>query len=306
MSIPLDSFNPAIDRYDRRSAARLFNTLWPDAVVSRAAASNLAASIRTAHAAGDACWEVTMYSYGLRLNVGQVETLTLDEDGARFLFKSPLELGSNSPIEVNVEDGPAYRAVPVPSGVCIVPASEFGMLPMAIRHAHDAYVQAAASFKRVSPFKKSFSPAVLEYLEEVLAIQLPRPSYITPQSTDIRVEPLPDELDLSVPLREGAKYPIVVNAYERDPRARQLCIAKHGTDCVICGFSFGASYGPVAEGFIHVHHLRLLSEPGEEHEVDPVADLRPVCPNCHAVIHRQVPPYSIEEVQEFLKKATHT
>ena len=93
-----------------------------------------------------------------------------------------------------------------------------------------------------------------------------------------------------------------MNAYEWDPRARQLCIARYGTDCAICGFSFGETYGKVGEGFIHVHHLRPLAEVGEEYKVDPIADLRPVCPNCHAVLHRRVPAYSIEDVQAFLRE----
>jgi predicted HNH restriction endonuclease len=92
----------------------------------------------------------------------------------------------------------------------------------------------------------------------------------------------------------------MVNAYERDPRARQLCIARHGTTCVVCGFSFAAVYGPVADGFIHVHHLRPLSELGGEYEINPDEDLRPVCPNCHAVLHRRVPAFSIDEVRAFL------
>ena len=60
------------------------------------------------------------------------------------------------------------------------------------------------------------------------------------------------------------------------------------------------TYGEVAEGLIHVHHLRSLSEVGEEYIVDPIADLRPVCPNCHAVLHTRTPPFSIEEVVTFL------
>ena len=42
--------------------------------------------------------------------------------------------------------------------------------------------------------------------------------------------------------------------------------------------------GREAEGYIHVHHLRGLSDVGGEYVVDPVNDLRPVCPNCHAVL----------------------
>lgn len=101
---------------------------------------------------------------------------------------------------------------------------------------------------------------------------------------------------------EGAIRRVEVNAYERDPSARRRCIEAHGTNCCVCGFNFGAVYGPEANGYIHVHHLRPLSEVGASHQVDPVQDLRPVCPNCHAVLHRKNPPYSIEEVREFIRQ----
>ncbi len=65
--------------------------------------------------------------------------------------------------------------------------------------------------------------------------------------------------------------------------------------------SFGSRYGDIAEGFIHFHHLHSLSEVKEAHLVDPVKDLRTVCPNCHAVLHRREPPYSLEEVREMLQ-----
>ena len=62
-------------------------------------------------------------------------------------------------------------------------------------------------------------------------------------------------------------------------------------------------YGEDFEGFIHVHHLRPLSEVSESHEIDPINDLVPVCPNCHAIIHRRSPPYSIQEMRELIKNA---
>lgn len=79
----------------------------------------------------------------------------------------------------------------------------------------------------------------------------------------------PDEVDKEIPIWEGAKYQVTVNAYERDPRARRRCIEHYGTSCFICGLSFGAIYGEVAKGFIHVHHLRPLSEIDSEYMVDP-------------------------------------
>ena len=114
--------------------------------------------------------------------------------------------------------------------------------------------------------------------------------------------PLPEEIPADSPLIEGACRTIQVNAYERDPEARRRCIAAHGTNCGVCGFNFGVVYGPVAEGYIHVHHIRPLAEVGEAHTIDPVEDLIPVCPNCHAVLHRQRPAFSIEEVRAFLRR----
>lgn len=114
---------------------------------------------------------------------------------------------------------------------------------------------------------------------------------------------LPEEIDSSVVFTEGAVQWISVNAYERNAEARRQCIEYYGARCCICEFDFGQVYGKVVEGLIHVHHLRPLSEIGEEYQVDPERDLRPICPNCHAVVHRRIPAYSIEEVGAFLKQA---
>ena len=112
---------------------------------------------------------------------------------------------------------------------------------------------------------------------------------------------LPDEVRAGAGLVEGAIRSITVNAYERNPAARRQCLAHHGFDCSVCGFNFGAAYGDQGLGYIHVHHIRPLADVGAEYVVDPVKDLRPVCPNCHAMIHRQSPALSIEELRSLLK-----
>ena len=101
-------------------------------------------------------------------------------------------------------------------------------------------------------------------------------------------------------LREGAMVQVFANRYERDRHARDKCIEHYGTDCFICGFSFIKTYGEKADGIVYVHHLRPLADIGEEHDVDPIKDLRPVCPNCHTVLQWRIPAYSIGEVKEFL------
>ena len=132
--------------------------------------------------------------------------------------------------------------------------------------------------------------------------QSPRMSPHESPPKTIQVDPrLAEEVPFSGKLTEGALCRVTVNAYERNPIARANCIAHYGPTCAVCGFNFGGVYGPLAEGFIHVHHVKPLSEIGEQYEVDPVADLRPVCPNCHAVIHLGGACRSIEEVKRLLE-----
>jgi len=114
----------------------------------------------------------------------------------------------------------------------------------------------------------------------------------------------PDEVEDDDPrIMEGAKKRVAVNQYERSPVARKKCIDKHGCKCSVCGFDFERKYGEIGKGFIHVHHIRELSEIGEEYEVDPVRDLRPVCPNCHAMIHRKrEKTLVIEELKDIISR----
>lgn len=110
-----------------------------------------------------------------------------------------------------------------------------------------------------------------------------------------------EELGIEEPLVEGASFTVQVSAFERNPVARQKCIAHYGAVCSVCGFCFGFTYGNSADGYIHVHHLKPLASIGEEYVIEPIRDLRPVCANCHAVIHLRQPPYSIEEVKNMLE-----
>jgi 5-methylcytosine-specific restriction protein A len=109
-----------------------------------------------------------------------------------------------------------------------------------------------------------------------------------------------EELGAEEQLVEGASFTVQVNAFERNPVAREKCIAHYGTSCTVCGFNFGAAFGSSAEGYTHVHHLKPLASIGEEYVIDPIKDLRPVCANCHAVIHLRRPPYSVEEIKSML------
>lgn len=116
------------------------------------------------------------------------------------------------------------------------------------------------------------------------------------------VEVIPEEIPIeeSADLFEGAKKTVTINAYERNPRARSLCIKHWGTICVICGFDFEEIYGEIGKGYIHVHHIVPISQVGNMYQIDPISDLRPVCPNCHAMIHAKIPSLTIEDVKKLI------
>ena len=102
-------------------------------------------------------------------------------------------------------------------------------------------------------------------------------------------------------LMEGGKRRVTVNAYDRCVEARAQCLATHGTHCHVCGFDFGKVYGSIGQGFIHVHHLTPIAQSGEKRRINPEKDLRPVCPNCHAMLHRQTPPFELKQLREEIR-----
>lgn len=112
----------------------------------------------------------------------------------------------------------------------------------------------------------------------------------------------PDELDPGQKYFAGARKQVRVNAYERDPRAREACLTHHGFRCAICDLLLEERYGEIGKNFIHVHHLKPLALASAEYELDPVKDLRPVCPNCHAMLHRGDRLLSIEQLRRRMSK----
>jgi 5-methylcytosine-specific restriction protein A len=108
----------------------------------------------------------------------------------------------------------------------------------------------------------------------------------------------PETMLAGPPYTEGAARTVTVNAYERNPLARAACIARYGYNCSVCDMNFEDVYGEIGDGFIHVHHKKPLATIREEYKLDPIKDLAPVCPNCHAMLHRSVPPLSIVELKD--------
>jgi len=120
---------------------------------------------------------------------------------------------------------------------------------------------------------------------------------LNPERSEKTAEEIPGEK-----FREGKHRVITVNAYERNPYARRKCIESYGYKCAICGFDFEEFYGEIGRGYIQVHHIVPLSKTEEEYVIDPEKDLIPVCPNCHAMIHRGKEPLSPEVLRDYIEK----
>ena len=103
-------------------------------------------------------------------------------------------------------------------------------------------------------------------------------------------------------LYEGALVTVKANKFERNQKARRECVAKKGYQCSVCGRDFEATYGEIGKNFIHVHHLIPISSIGKEYELNVDRDLVPVCPNCHYMLHRKDPPYTVEELKGIIQE----
>ena len=125
-------------------------------------------------------------------------------------------------------------------------------------------------------------------------------------SDDVVPTSSPEEVSNPERFFEGAAKTISVNAYERNGNARSACIKHYGAVCAICNFNFETAYGAIGKGFIHVHHIVPLAEIRREYKLNPIRDLIPVCPNCHAIIHLTQPAMSIEELRSCFSVAKKT
>jgi 5-methylcytosine-specific restriction protein A len=259
----------------------------PDPVDRSIALRQLVTSADHAQFVAPDAWGVTLHKNLFRLNVGKVEVLVV---GQGFIRLNCVGRHGTPPLVGPHFKQPGYLSVRSPCCAYIGPIDQFARIQADLQRSHREFIGVVGRTRTGtpvsgSPHTRSHSKSLMAYARSVTAVEVRSP----------------DEVPAGIPLVEGAVHQIAVNAYERNPVARARCIAHYGPSCVVCGFTFGAVYGPLAEGFIHVHHVKPLSEIGAEYEVDPVADLRPVCPNCHAVIHLSGECRKIDEVRQLLQ-----
>jgi 5-methylcytosine-specific restriction enzyme A len=102
---------------------------------------------------------------------------------------------------------------------------------------------------------------------------------------------------------EGGITQVLLTRHERSRINRAACIEVHGTCCKVCGLDFSTRYGAIGQGYIEIHHIEPVGTMAAPAVVDPSVDLVPVCANCHAMLHRRTPPYTVNELRAMIVAA---
>jgi hypothetical protein len=283
----LQSFDADRDRGNEQKATELFNVLWPDPNIRIACAERLARSIRCAHKQANASWEITLFDWGVRLNVGQVLVLQFDSDDLLAYARS--SRGKS-----------VYNAVRVPSRTFQYTLSKISAIPAKDWRDHELFIKAAAKAKTISPFKNSFSEGAVKHIETLLRAKLPRPAYF-----EHRSDTPPELLDMPQVGTEGHRRLVSHFCIERDrglveQKKREVLGAKGRLACEVCKFDFSV-YMNLGEEFCEVHHLSPLSKTKAEVHTS-LSDLAVVCANCHRMIHRGGQSRSLTKVRASLNR----
>jgi 5-methylcytosine-specific restriction protein A len=85
-------------------------------------------------------------------------------------------------------------------------------------------------------------------------------------------------------------------------RNRQLIEKKKSSSdyhCEVCGMKFEEVYGSIGTEYIVAHHLDPI---GKRESVSPTTldGIALVCANCHAMLHQQSPPCTIQKMRDRL------
>lgn len=308
--------NEKLDRCSAVDAAAVMSAICPHAAQRYEVLRCLLDSIAYVECRASQAWAVTLFGNRFRLNVGIVEAFTCgvvesDEPvGGRYLRsvrvltlgKLPSEVLKASQKQSSHVDVRAISYKPISGSQHAVflsfeQAGELGQWYERLRPAHQRYLEAAlqTSTGRVrhgTTHRRSHSEGLVEYARAFCG----RTNDGVAQTPSNEGDP-----DI-VEFFEGHPIATQTTRYERSDGARRACLAQHGYACQACGFSFGVTYGTVASHYIQVHHLNPLSAMGSAGASDPINDMVPLCANCHAVAHFRNPPYTVEDIRNFISK----
>jgi hypothetical protein len=301
------------ERWSDQSVRDVFEQLQPDRALRIAACRPLADTIRHGNRLASDRWGVTDGWDFVRLNFGRSEVVCLDGYGVRLMVHEPtVKRDGLGPMlkELEATQKGGFRSVP--ESVYITVPWTFGPERIVgvvdrFRHAHETHLEQAVGSGLNGMTRQGHHPGIVDAIAAVVGVSLPQPSYVRIDRPVLVEGAAPREHggqhSTSV---EGGRVEVTLSRVERSRRLRKACLDHYGTRCQACDVDLGEFYGPMASGLVHVHHLHPASQ--GERETDPIRDLRPVCPNCHLVIHADTVLRSIEDVRHMLecvRRRTH-
>ncbi|MBT3320894.1 MAG: hypothetical protein HN392_01275 [Anaerolineae bacterium] len=122
-----------------------------------------------------------------------------------------------------------------------------------------------------------------------------------------------DIVDENLVIYEGRRRKKTSIAYERSDAVRKAAIEYYRREdghiiCTVCNFDFFKTYGQRGKDYIEIHHETPLSETegGERKEFlgEAIQNVKPVCSNCHKMIHRKRnDTFSVEMMKRIIKSS---
>jgi hypothetical protein len=116
----------------------------------------------------------------------------------------------------------------------------------------------------------------------------------------------PVVLDIDFVAQEGRPHLAFHLVRERDPvlvasKKEQVLRAAGRLLCEACRLDFEQAFGQIGTGCCEVHHTRPLSESMRERQTT-LKDLVVLCSNCHRMIHRTHPLWSVSKLRTYLSQ----
>jgi hypothetical protein len=171
------------DRINPDSAAEVFKCLVPKEKDRQVCLEFFANSIGIAHALHPERWGVTLKTDLVRLNVGNIEVISLVPEILHCMLDLDTiseELGKNELLDFDVsEHDPEagfYKSVPKSVACYMLIKDAKRAIPL-IEDSHRILVENAAQTRRHAMTKRAHSPGVIDYLSACLSRKVPQPEY---------------------------------------------------------------------------------------------------------------------------------
>jgi len=171
------------DRTNSDSAAKVFRDLIPEERDRQICLEFFANSIAIAHALHPERWGITLKKDMIRLNVGNIEVVTLVPELLHCMLDLdtiPKEIWKNEIVDLDMnEHDPElgfYKSVPKSVACYMLIEDAKTVIPL-IKDSHRLLVENASQTRRHAMAKRAHSPGVIDYLASCLGREVPRPEY---------------------------------------------------------------------------------------------------------------------------------